>query len=149
MENTIKLFNLFNKKDNKKGLSLAEVKSENPLVVIFKGIEWDKNEILIADFLKENYQRKYEIKSDSKTSVKGNKFSLSASPSVIIDTIPGGTRPIVTIPEGQTTSVELEGVLETKGDFKFTDTLKKGDILAGILTEDEQVLILLVKLVSA
>ena len=80
--------------------------------------------------------------------MKGSKFTLNGA-TLLNDTTPGGARPVTTIPEaGAVTNIETEGTLKAKGKIKWTDTLKKGDELAVLLTEDEQTLIILCKVVS-
>ena len=96
-----------------------------------------------------DYEREFQIETDNTTNIRGNKFNLSGNP-LINDINPSGTRPITTIPEagGSISNVELEGAMEAKGKLKWTDTLKKGDELAVLLTENEQTLIVLCKVVS-
>lgn len=132
-----------------KGVELAEVKSLDPFSVIFRGIELEKENLKIADYLMKDYEREFQIETDNTTNIRGNKFNLSGNP-LINDINPSGTRPITTIPEagGSISNVELEGAMEAKGKLKWTDTLKKGDELAVLLTEDEQTLIILCKVVS-
>lgn len=133
-----------------KGIELAEVNSLEPFSVIYRGAELDGDNLKIADYLIKDYGREFEIETDNMTNIKGNKFSLSGTPYLVNDINPSGTRPIASIPEagGTTSNVEMEGTLKAKGKIKWTDTLKQGDELAVILTEDEQTLIILCKVVS-
>lgn len=130
------------------GIQLAEVNSVDPLTVIFQGIELGSEDIKIADYLLKDYEREFDFESDNTANLKGSKFTLNGA-TLLNDTTPGGTRPITTIPEaGAVTNIETEGTLKAKGKIKWTDTLKKGDELAVLLTEDEQTLIILCKVVS-
>lgn len=131
-----------------KGIELAEVSSIDPLKVIVRGIELDSENLKIADYLVKDYEREFELETDNTSNLKGNKFSLNGA-TLINDTTPGGARPVTTIPEaGIITDVEIEGTLKSKGKIKWTDTLKQGDELGVIFTEDEQTLIILCRVVS-
>lgn len=84
-----------------------------------------------------DYTREFEIK-DSDFELKGNNFTLTASPAVIMDTTPASPRPVTTIPEGQTSNVEIGGKAQETGKITYTDTLKAGDLVLLIPTFDEQ-----------
>lgn len=130
------------------GVQLAEVNTVDPLTVIFQGIELENENIKIADYLLKDYEREFDFESENTANLKGNKFTLSGT-ALINDTTPGAPRPVTNIPEtGTITDVEIEGTLKAKGKIKWTDTLKKGDELAVLLTEDQQTLIILCKVVS-
>lgn len=130
------------------GVQLAEVNTVDPLTVIFQGMELESENIKIADYLLKDYEREFDFESDNTANLKGNKFTLNGA-TLLNDTTPGGIRPVTTIPEaGTVTNIETEGILKAKGKIKWTDTLKQGDELAVLLTEDEQTLIILCKVVS-
>lgn len=131
-----------------RGVELAEVSSVDPLKVIYRGIELDRDNLKVADYLIKEYEREFEIQSDNTANLTGTKFSLKGT-TLINDTTLGGLRPVANIPEaGVSNQVEMEGTLKAKGKIKWTDTLKKGDELAVLLTENEQTLIVLCKVVS-
>ena len=94
-------------------------------------------QLYINTLLTAEYVRSFEIK-DSTFDLSGDKFTLTASPFVISDTTPAGTRPVTQIPEGQTTKVEVSGKAKITGAFKLVDTLKKGDMVKLTPTTDEQ-----------
>lgn len=84
-----------------------------------------------------DYTREFEIK-ESDFDLKGDTFSLTANPCVIQDTTPASPRLVATIPEGQTTDVQIAGKANNTGSIKYTDTLKEGDLVLLIPTFDEQ-----------
>lgn len=84
-----------------------------------------------------DYTREFKIEG-SDFELKGDKFSLSANPFVIQDTTPSSPRPVATIPEGQTSNVEIGGKADNIGSITYTDTLKEGDLVLLIPTFDEQ-----------
>ena len=94
-------------------------------------------QLYINTLLTSEYVRSFEIK-DSTFELSGNKFTLTASPFVISDTTPSSPRPVTTIPEGQTSKIEVGGKATITGNFKLVDTLKKGDFVKVTPTVDEQ-----------
>jgi len=95
------------------------------------------DQLFINTLLTNEYVRSFEI-VDSSFELTGNKFTLTASPFVISDTTPGSPRPITTIPEGQTTKVEIAGTAKITGNFKLVDTLESGDLVKVTPTVDGQ-----------
>ena len=94
-------------------------------------------QLYINTLLTAEYVRSFEIK-DSTFELTGDKFTLTASPFVISDTTTGAARPVATIPEGQTTKVEIAGTAKITGNFKLVDTLEVGDLVKVTPTADEQ-----------
>ena len=94
-------------------------------------------QLYINTLLTDEYIREFEIEN-SDFELSGDKFSLTASPFVIQDTTPGSPRPVTSIPEGQTTKVEIGGKAKITGKFKLIDTLKAGDLVKLTPTADEQ-----------
>lgn len=94
-------------------------------------------QLYINTLLTNEYEREFKIEG-SDFELSGNKFTLTANPFVIQDTTPGSPRPVTTIPEGQTTRVEIGGKAKITGKFKLIDTLKIGDLVKVTPTADEQ-----------
>ena len=94
-------------------------------------------QLYINTLLTSEYVRTFEIK-DSTFELSGDKFTLTASPFVISDTTPSSPRPVTTIPEGQTTKVEVGGKATITGKVTLVDTIKKGDLVKVTPTVDGQ-----------
>ncbi len=109
---------------NPPSIMLAEVLSPPPNLLIKVGdIQIGKPNILISDCLLPGYQRQYSQTGDG---------------TIITKTPPG--------PEKYSEYTILESLVDT-GQIKWTDTLKKGDILAVIPTYDGQTYIVLARVV--
>ncbi|MCK9326680.1 MAG: DUF2577 domain-containing protein [Bacteroidales bacterium] len=114
---------------NPPGIRLAEVVSPPPNIAIRIGeMPIDKDNILIADYLLPGYTRETEQKSAG----------------TIITHIPV---PEEEPPTDYSEYTAMES-LTHEGTVKFTDTLKAGDIVAAMPTEDGQTYIILTKVVS-
>ena len=94
-------------------------------------------QLYINTLLTDEYIREFEIEN-ADFELTGDKFTLTATPFVINDTTPASPRPVATIPEGQTTKVEIGGKAKIAGKFKLIDTLKAGDLVKLTPTADEQ-----------
>ena len=94
-------------------------------------------QLYINTLITDEYEREFEIEN-ADFELSGDNFSLTATPFVINDTTISSVRPITTIPEGQTTQVEVGGKAKIKGKFKLIDTLKIGDLVKLTPTVDEQ-----------
>lgn len=114
-------------RDNPPTIQVATVVSPPPGIAIVLGeLQVDKDNILIADYLLPNYQRKITIPETSATG------------SVNTNTPPP--------PEPHVHNITKVGI--PSGDIKLTDTLKIGDKVAVMSTADRQTYIILAKVVS-
>lgn len=95
------------------------------------------DQIYINKLLTDEYVRSFEIENSDFT-LDGDEFMLTATPFVINDTTPGGPRPVASIPEGQTTKIQVGGKATITGKFTLVDTLKKGDLVKVTPTVDGQ-----------
>ena len=96
---------------NPTGSIVGEVISPMPnlkISIMDKQVILYPEQLYINTLLTDEYIREFEIE-DADFELSGDKFTLSATPFVINDTTPGSPRPIATIPEGQTTKVEVGG----------------------------------------
>lgn len=113
-------------RDNPPTIQVATVVSPPPGIAIVLGeLQVDKDNILIADYLLPNYQRKITIPETTATG------------SVIVNTPP---------PEPHVHNISKVGI--PSGEIKLTDTLKAGDKVAVMATSDRQTYIVLAKVVS-
>ncbi len=105
-------------------IKLAEVVSPPPDIIIKMGdLQVDKNNILIADYLLPGYKRNMSSTSEGDIISHDDGDPRAYSPYIV-----------------------LEG-LSHSGQITFTDTLKPGDILAVMPTEDGQTYIILARVV--
>lgn len=112
-------------KYNPPSIQIGQVISPPPNIAIKIGdLQVDKDNILIADYLLSDYRRQIAIPETTATGTMTTE--LADSPYVHAHTI---------------TEVGIQGGIQ------FTDTLKQGDVVAVIPTEDRQTYIILAKLV--
>lgn len=112
-------------KDNPPSIRLGTVLAPPPAIRIQTGdLVLDADDLLIADYLLPNYQREY---------------SQTGEGTIITKTPPS--------PVTYSSYTVMESLTDT-GQITFTDTLKSGDIVALLATEDRQTYILLCKVVN-
>lgn len=97
------------------------IKAPPNLVVQVGDLQVDKANIMIADYLLDNYERAIKVDETTATGIT----DLVLQHDHMVDKIG--------IPEGK---------------INFTDTIKQGDNLAVLATDDEQLYIILARLVS-
>lgn len=141
------------KRDNPPSLILAEVIASPPNIVIkFNGIEVDKDNIYIADYLLKGYKRKF-FANKSDTDVEGQSGTLNLD----LDTNEGGFTGL-TLPKSDGDPPHLHNLdfWKTTGN-KFTindgvltlnSTLQPGDLVAVMPTYDRQSYFILARVVS-
>lgn len=141
---------------NPPSVQLAVVVAPPPDIVIKCGnIEIKKENILISDYLLKGYSRQYEAKGNLKftDSSASNGETSKETPGCIF----AGQGSLTVVSHQHTlTKVEIDTEdYSISGDdaendkcFKFTDTLKKNDILAVMPTLDTQTYIILAKVVK-
>lgn len=143
MNYQIKVAKLFKNLENKKSIGAIIGKVIEPCpnltISILEGqITLYPEQLYINTLLTDTYVRDFEIEQ-SEFELTGDKFSLTASPAVIMDTTPTSSRPVSSIPEGQTSSVEIGGKADQSGQIKLVDTLKNGDLVKVTPTINEQI----------
>lgn len=121
----IKLMQKHGAKYNPPSIQIGQVISPPPNIIIKIGdLQVDKDNILIADYLLPNYQRQITIPETTATGTMTTELTGS--------------------PYAHTHTMTEVGI---QGKIQFTDTLKAGDTVVVMPTEDRQTYILLARLV--
>lgn len=145
------------KRDNPPSLILAEVVASPPDIVIrFNGIEVDKDNIYIADYLLKDYKRKFYVNKND-TDVEGQSGTLNLD----LDTNEGSfLGKTLLASDGDSYGAETHlhdldfwkttGNLFTINDgvISFNSTLQPGDLVAVMPTYDRQSYFILSRVVS-
>ncbi|KXS42842.1 MAG: hypothetical protein AWU54_1190 [Candidatus Frackibacter sp. T328-2] len=141
------------KRDNPPSLILAEVVASPPDIIIkFNGIEVDKDNIYIADYLLKEYKRKFYV-NKSDTDVEGQSGTLNMDMDTNEGSFTGLTKPKS---DGDPAHLhDLDFWKTTSNKFKINDgvitlnsTLQPGDLVAVMPTYDRQSYFILARVVS-
>lgn len=145
------------KKYNPPSIILSKVISPPPnLKIEYRGVEIDKDNILISQYLLTDYKRTYEVIEGTEEEEVESVFSFDIADGEFSgdtkNAKAGVTGQATESPTGHKHDINIfntkDNKFTSKGTFKFTDTLKEGDLLAVMPTEDWQTFIVLDKVVS-
>ncbi|MCT4605855.1 MAG: DUF2577 domain-containing protein [Marinisporobacter sp.] len=136
MDGISELAKLFKERDNQPylGPQTGMVLSPPPNIQVSLGdkIILTKEHLVIAAHVLKDYQREIEVKGNIQTNGEGGSITLQTSP-------PPTTYKVVSGSVGAQTTIT--------GTMKYTDTLKKGDIVILVPSTDEQTYFLIDKAV--
>lgn len=144
-------------KDNPPSLCLGKVVSEAPLTIEVDGLPLDADNILIADYLVEGYKRSLQVTSQGTMSNNGNSSINGTLVSTTQNTSGGsGEDSFASHNHSISNQATFDGPCESTGQYtlsgesevEFKPYLKKGDLLALMPMDGEQLYIVLCKVVS-
>jgi len=111
---------------NPPAIEIGEVASPNPLTIRVGGLQLNKNNILIADYLLKGYRREIKIPEAAAIGETNN----------------------VSIGDYGTHKHTVDKIGINEVEITFLDALKQGDKLAILPTKDKQTYIILARVVS-
>jgi len=125
-------------KNNTPYVQVGVVISPDPLTIKLGDLQIGKDNLLVADYLLPDYARKYTTDGNLKVTKSG---SLGVTTGTVVGSYGSHTHNVA--------SVTLDTDNTQSGDFTFSDGLAKDDIVALISALDEQIYIVLARVVSA